>query len=113
MIRYHWDAVIGRYYLVDSFSYFSVRYVKSVYLPAGYKSDGATGAVDISSIAWWVHDYLCDYGKFSDGSKCSNWQASSILHDILLSEGRWFRAHTWRWATFLFGGGEARKNGLW
>lgn len=102
-----------RYYLDEQISYYSGRYGKWVVLPVGYSSDGATGALDIDSLSWWVHDFLCDYGTFSDGSLCTNWQASTILHDILLIESRWFRARSWWIATWLCGGGKARENGMW
>ncbi len=87
--------------------------MKSVTVPAGYPSDGATGARDIDSDGWWVHDKLCDTGKFDDGSACTNLQASMILYDILKSEGRWFRARSWLVTTWLFGGGKARDNGMY
>jgi len=93
--------------------YHSPRYGRTVTVPEGYESDGATGGVDLWSSGWWVHDVLCDRGTWDDGTPCTNWQASSVIGDILRHEGRWFRARTWRWATFLCGGGKARENGLW
>jgi len=96
-----------------TFTYHSKRYDKDVTVPRGYKSDGATGAKDIKSLSWWVHDKLCDSGVFDDGSDCNNLQASMILSDILKSEGRWIRARTWFVATWLFGGGKARDNGMY
>ena len=93
--------------------YTSARYDKRVIVRKGYQSDGATGARDIDSRGWWVHDMLCDTGVFYDGTPCTNWQASMVLHDILISEGYWFRARSWFMATWLMGGGEARKNGMW
>lgn len=93
--------------------YYSKRYDKYVTVPVGYVSDGATGARDIESISWWVHDKLCDFGLFDDGTPCNNWQASTILSDILKSEGRWFRARSWFIMTWLFGGGLARDNGMY
>ncbi len=90
--------------------YYSKRYNKYITVHKGYQSDGATGAIDITSDGWWVHDVLCDTGEFDDGTKCTNWQASTILSDILRSEGRWLRAIYWFPATWLFGGGECRKN---
>ena len=100
------------YKLPVKIDYYSKRYDKFVTVPKGYGSDGVTGASDIYSNGWWVHDMLCDQGVFNDGTPCNNIQASTILHDILLSEGRWFRARSWWIATYLFGGGEARKNGM-
>lgn len=99
------------YHLKNTIIYYS-RYGKEIYVPKGYQSDGATGAIDIDSKGWWVHDYLCDQGTFADGSPCTNLQASTILSDILKNEGRWFRARSWFLMTFLFGGGECRANGM-
>lgn len=103
------------YYNNAEFTYYSHRYNKAVTVPLNYKSDGASGpALDVCSKAWFSHDMLCETGLWDDGTKCTNWQASQVISDILKDDcGRWFRAHTWFWATFLFGGGKARDNGLW
>lgn len=94
----------GGYLLFDEIRYLSPRYDKWVTVPAGYISDGASGpAEDIVSEAWWVHDVLCDRWTFDDGSLCTNRQASLVLHDILKSEGRWFRSRSWFLATWLGG----------
>ena len=93
----------------EEFSYFSPRYGKWVTVPEAYRSDGATGARDISgpyygtSKGWWVHDVLKDSRQWDDGSPCSNMQASWVLYDILCAEGRWFRCHTWFWSTLIWG----------
>jgi hypothetical protein len=92
--------------------YWSKRYKKWVIVPLNYLSDGATFACDIYSDGWWVHDKLCDCGTFDDGTRCTNWQASCILGDILKKEGRWARARYWKWFTFAAGGGKARENGM-
>lgn len=101
-----------RYELKKDIGYYCPRYDKRVTAKAGERFDGATGAIDIDSRAWIIHDVLCRDGCFDDGSKCNNRQASQILSDILRSEGRWFRSVTWYFATWLFGGGQARKNGM-
>jgi len=101
------------YVLLESFVYYSPRYHKFISAEKGYPSDGATGAFDVRSLSWWVHDVLCERGTFDDGSPCNNWMASSILSDILADEGRWARARYWFVATWVLGGGEARKNGMW
>ena len=36
----------------------SVTYDKEKTVKEGYKSDGASGAIDICSVAWFVHDVL-------------------------------------------------------
>lgn len=102
----------GTYTLDETIIYESPRYGKTVTVPKGYRSDGATGAMDITSRGWWVHDMLCDRGTWDDGTKLSNWQCSQVLQDILSSEGRKWQGHRWFWATWLFGGGQARANGM-
>jgi len=93
--------------------YFSRRYGKTVIVPKGYESDGASGpAIDIPSTGWWIHDKLCDTGTFEDGTPCTNWQASMVLRDVLRAEGRGIRKVTWFWSTLFFGGGKARENGI-
>jgi hypothetical protein len=101
----------GRYRINEDFTYTSPRYGKTVTVKAG-EYDGATGAIDIMSAGWPVHDQLCNTGMWDDGTKISNWECSTVLHDILKQEGRWARAGYWRIATWLLGGGEARKNGM-
>lgn len=101
----------GTYTLNKGFVYTSPRYAQKITVPDGYESDGATGAMDILSRGWWVHDRLCE-GFWDDGTPISNWQCSMVLHDILVSEGRYWQAKRWMVATFLFGGGQARKNGM-
>jgi len=80
---------------------------ESVTVPKGYPSDGASGpAVDIYSAAWWFHDVLCDRGTWDSGKPCTARDASRVLKDVLLKEGRWFRARswgfwTWAWTAFV------------
>ena len=100
------------YKLLTEIIYYSKRYNKVIKCDIGMRSDGATGARDIKTRGWWVHDQLCDTGTFKDGTKCTNLQASTILYDILRSEGYWFRARTWFITTLSFGGGKARRNGI-
>lgn len=102
-----------KYELKRTLGYYSAKYGKSVTAEKGEKFDGATGALDIDSRAWIIHDVLCRDGQFDDGTPCTNWQASKVLADILEKEGRWFRKHTWFLATWLFGGGKSRDNGMW
>lgn len=105
-------VVIG-YRVIKNRTYWSNRYGKHVDIKTTDKPyDGASGAFDIDSFSWLYHDVLCRDGCFRDGSKCNNLQASQILSDILSDEGRWFRSKTWFVATWLFGGGKARKNGM-
>lgn len=97
-----------KYTLLESIIYYSKRYDKVVIVYVGYRSDGATGALDIKSEAWWVHDKLCADGEWYDGTPITNWEASQVLSDVLKSEGRWLRSKYWFWATFLFGGKNLR-----
>lgn len=102
----------GKYRLDEEIVYTSPRYGKTVTVPAGFISDGATGAMDIASRGWFVHDALCVRGFFDDGTQLSNWQCSAVLHDILKEEGRYWQAKRWAIATWICGGGQARKNGM-
>lgn len=100
------------YETTREYVYFSHRYGKFITIPAGFYSDGATGALDIDSNAWVVHDHICRYAVWDDGTPINNWQASTVLCDILRDEGRWCRAIYWWPATWLLGGGAARENGM-
>ena len=91
------------YYNPREIVYFSHRYQKEKTVPEGYISDGATGATDIYSNAWWVHDILKEDELWDDGTRCSNTEASFVVYDILVREKRWVRARTWFIATLLWG----------
>lgn len=99
----------GKYELLEDFTYYSPRYYRSVTVKAGI-FDGATGAMDVTTKGWWVHDQVCNDPFFDDGSPITATMAATILYDILDEEGRWFRKFTWSSATFLFGCHNARKN---
>lgn len=113
LIPLAWKEYFGKrtYTLKYTIEYKSMRYGKTRTVEKGYKSDGATGAFDIYSEAWWVHDKLCETGKWDDGSPVKALQAASVLADILRSDGRPIRAFLWKWATLLFGCAKARANG--
>lgn len=98
-----YDGEVVGYQVKKDRSYFSCRYKKRVDVEVGSIFDGATYAKDINSFSWLIHDVLKRDEKWSDGSKCSNAQASAVLYDILKSEGRWFRARTWYLSTLLWG----------
>ena len=102
------------YILKEDLEYYSKRYKKyiTVFANDDDRSDGATYAKDINSKSWWVHDKACKTGKFDDGTRMTNWQASMIAYDILKEEKRWFRKYTWFVGTFVGGGGKARDNGM-
>jgi hypothetical protein len=96
------------YILDEQIVWYDKKLDKRITVPVGYISDGASGAIDIRSKGWWVHDWLCDGHGFdkdyNGGGECSNWHASRILSGILWSEKRPVRSWRWRWATFFFGG---------
>lgn len=100
------------YLSLTNYKYYSKRYNKHVVITIGCRSDGATGALDIPSLSWWIHDKLCENGCWNDGVPLTNYQCSQVLFDILWSEKRYFRCFRWKYATFLLGGGKARKNGM-
>jgi len=91
------------YTVLANLAYYSERYKKWVGVERGDKSDGATYAKDINSFGWLFHDELKVCGTFEDGTRCSNWQASVILGDLLALQGRWFRRYTWLSTTYVFG----------
>ena len=102
--RMEYDVTRGRYKLLEAFTYYSPRYRKHITVPVGLRSDGASGpAEDITSIAWWTHDRVCGVWMFDDGTGITTHMASTILYDILRSEGRWFRARSWWISTRLLG----------
>ncbi|RLD66076.1 MAG: hypothetical protein DRI98_13980 [Bacteroidetes bacterium] len=99
----------GDYRLINPITYRSPRYGKTIIAKPGIY-DGATGASDILSESWVIHDQICRDPFFTDNTEITAWMASTILSDILKEEGRWFRCYTWRWATFFFGCKKAREN---
>lgn len=81
-------------------------------VPAGFVSDGATGAMDVLTRGWIVHDWLTDSGVagprnlgclWDDGSPCSRWQSSLVLASCLREDGYCIRAPFWAVATWLAG----------
>ena len=109
----YWTGRRMKYILQHTLVYTSPRYGKKITVPAGFQSDGATGAIDIWSDSWWVHDKICDDPHWDDGAPITAWQAATVLHDILEKEGHWARAWYWRLSTFLLGCKAARRNGWW
>ena len=100
-ISYH-RTEHGNYVLDAPIVYYSPRYRKTVTCPEGMVSDGASGpAEDVASLSWWVHDRVCTTFEWDDHTECPPWEGSTILHDILLAEGRWFRARSWWLATII------------
>lgn len=105
--------VVGDGYTVTKkYIYYSRRYNRFITIPYGFYSDGATGACDVDSDGWIVHDHICRYAVWDDGTKIDNWTASTVLGDTLWRDGFKFRSVSWWFATYFFGGGAARKNGM-
>ena len=108
-----WHDPEGKLYeALNTVSYYSPRYNRTVTVEKGFRSDGATGARDVQTDGWGFHDVLCDRGTWDDGTRVDNWTASTVLGDVLWRDGHRFRAVYWWWATYLFGGGKARENGM-
>lgn len=122
-IRYH---VIGQLdghvvYILDQEIVFKWK-GKTKTVPVGYPSDGASGAQDIKgSWSWWVHDHICEFPEWDDGTPITAWVAAEVLGGILKKESKTMKGHrkvlrrtrsfSWRWATFAFGCKATRTNG--
>lgn len=100
-----------KYILLEKIRHYSVRYDKYITVPAMYRSDGATGALDINSCAWWIHDRICDHPFWDDGTPIPAWTAAMVLSDELFLDNYKIRSIGWFWATFFFGCHKARSNG--
>jgi len=72
--------------------YFSMRYKKKISIKLDDTFNGADFYFDLDSWFWPLHDIIKRDGKWSDGSHCSNWQASTVAFDILWSEKRYIHA---------------------
>ncbi|MFT5728759.1 MAG: hypothetical protein ACI8PB_002915 [Desulforhopalus sp.] len=135
--RLHNDPEGMKYQRLTELVYYSSMFNRYITIPAGRKSDGATGARDlgvkesgwrgvwakfvqnilksygnVETEAWWVHDELCLTGAWDDGTKISNFICSTVVAVELQKDGYTKEAIYWWFATFLFGGGKARNNGL-
>lgn len=105
MIRYERRYIKSRerymYVALEHYTYFSIRFGKKVTITPEFISDGATGAPDIPSMSWWVHDALCDWKHWDDGTSCSVLDSSLVIYDILKAEGRYVRAPLWFMGTLV------------
>ena len=134
-IKYRGSHKTG-YTVTEDYVYFSPRYNRYKTVPEGMWSDGATGFIDLGSTGYasrvfnwfrkkihgysdkasplwfFVHDAICYDGLWDDGTKISNWDASTVAGDILWGAGyRFWSVPVWI-ATYFGGGGEAKKNGM-
>lgn len=103
MIKYEKRAINGelRYVSLEDYTYFSKRFNKSITITKEFISDGATGAKDINSMSWWIHDALSEWEHWDDGSFCSIYDSSLVIYDVLKSEDRYIRAPLWFIGTFV------------
>lgn len=88
---------------------------RTITVPIGMPSDGATFAWDIENTdSWWIHDRACDAGKWDgEGGPITALEAAQVLGTILWKEGRKIRAVYWGVGTFVFGCDKAKANGWW
>lgn len=115
--RIRWEHLFDdpdgyKFKALNTVTYYSKRFNRSITVEESFLSDGASGARDIATDAWGFHDKACKTGKWDKGVKMSNWTASTLLGDILWRDGYKFRSIYWWFATFFGGGGEAKKNGM-
>ncbi len=99
-------AVISphKFQTLEPHTYHSPRYNRDATIPSGFVSDGATGAMDLYTRAWLVHDFLCTQPcRWDDGTECTRWQSSMVLHDCLAEDGFDVRAWPWALATWIAG----------
>jgi len=83
--------------------YFSKRYSKKLSIVSTDEFDGATFYFDLDSWFWPWHDVAKRDRKWSDGTHCSNWQASVVAFDILWQEKRYIHAPIVFTGTLLWG----------
>ena len=102
-----------KYYTKERDFVFHWKHGKTITIPAFMYSDGATCAKDLIPLAWFVHDRICVYPYFDDGSPISNLKASWIYRSILSWNGKGVRARIRLLATFLFGGGKVKRLNGW
>ena len=107
--------------------YYSEKYDEWLKIDDKDKFDGASGTVDIHSNCWGFHDIICKFACWLSGNKCSNWQASHVIYDILKREAEYYKTHgrnrlglkrkleSWFWFafTFAFGGQKIKKENGW
>ena len=86
---------------------------KTITIPGRFRTDGATMAKDLCALAWHVHDFICKVPYFDDGTPIPAIKASWIYRSILIWHGYKARSRIRFFATFLFGGNEAKKQVGW
>ena len=108
--------IFNDYTLLENVFWRDPKTGKYIVARKGESYDGATGAIDILgdvkaeragqvvnvSKSWVLHDVVCRTGRWSDGSKISEYDKARILGVALRQEGRWIRGIFWPIATFLY-----------
>lgn len=123
--KFNYHKIGGVYIKDGEYLFYSHRYKQYLLIPDGYPSNGADIVEDICGKCFFIHDFICNEGRWLNGDLISNWQASFVYYDLLKEhfsllqgQGLFPRIYNgalpyWRWiGTFLFGGGKARKNGM-
>jgi hypothetical protein len=102
------------YILLENVLVYSERYDKYISAAEGEVFDGATGAIDLNPLCFIPHDVLCRDACFSDGTPCTNHQASMVYFDQMRKYGYSRIRSSIRYvATFLFGGNDIKKKNGW
>ncbi len=99
----HLTKTKSGYVVTKAIYYYNKRYDQSIEINENFKSDGATGYFDLDSLFWVIHDYLKVKRQWKSGAHCSNWQASIVAFDILVSERRYIHAPIVFLGTLLWG----------
>lgn len=100
------------YKYVTTENYIFKFFSKEKTIEKGFSSDGATCARDLNTDAWLIHDSMCVLPYWNCGTPIPNIVGSAVLACVLYRDGYWIEAIPWFLATFLFGGGEMRKIGM-
>lgn len=86
---------------------------KTITIRGLFRSDGATSAVDLAALAWFLHDWICEHPYFDDGSPISNLLASWMYRSILIWHGITVRSRIRFVFTYLFGGKKIKQQVGW
>jgi len=86
---------------------------KTITLDLFFRWNGANLVKDLVALASAIHDRICKYPYFDDGTPISNLLASWIYRSILLWHGVKVRSRIRFLATFLFGGKDVKKTVGW
>lgn len=74
--KYKWVVVHPYEYMYEG---------KSITVPEGFLTDGATGGPDFGS-SWVFHDYLYASHRYTTGGRCSRIEADQVMQNVLKKE---------------------------